>query len=174
MLPRVVGSVPFTSGTLVADDDYVPLAFRAYKEVLPSPYIWQGMGTDRLVELTIDRESKVLRGVKLVLCGFKRSGTIGLAYGTAEIIAGLPVIGTTGFKRTESLMHPLHIHESDFDVILSGHDCFVVFEPDAAPSRCYRVDRVGVFEAVSEIVAVGFFGLVNREISNIDRLVPTR
>lgn len=174
MLLQVVGSILASAGVTRADDDYIPLTFRAQEGVLPSPYVWQAHGQDKLLEVSIERDSNVPMNVTLVVCHQKRRAAVGGRYDRAETIFGLPIVRTEAFRSNPAKpsLHPLHGHHDDFGVVVSGHDVFIELDAGRAPDRCYRVDRVGFLASAHEIVGIAFFDLTETELLNLDRLVP--
>ena len=167
MLLRVIGVAPLTRGALVVAEDYVPIAFRTHEDLLPAPFIWQALGADRLLEITIDRDTMAISGIKVVLYPSIAVGSGALGSATVEEVSGLPVVSGGGFIQPD-WGHPFHAHQCDFEAAVSGRDVFVVFAPGRAPERLYRADRVGVFEEGGEVVAVGFFGLSDADLAGIN------
>ena len=167
MLLRVIGVAPLTRGALVVAEDYVPIAFRTYEDVLPAPFTWQAVGADRLLEITIDRDTMAISGIKVVLDPSIAVGSDALGSATVDEVSGLPVVSGGGFTQPD-WGHPFHAHPCDFEAGVSGRDVFVVFAAGRAPERLYRADRVGVFEEGGEVVAVGFFGLSDADLAGIN------
>ena len=173
MLLKISGFVPWTDGQLTADDKYVPLSFSAYESLIAAPYIWQAHGTDRLIECMVDRDSGVLVGVKVVLCSEKKHGLLPGWHDSAARAYGLPTVQNVGFDRPgrDPSLQPFHRHDHHFEMTVAGSDVSISLAA-TVPSRCFRVDRVGLFAAEEEIVGIGFYSLTDLELANLDRLVP--
>ena len=67
MLLKVTGSVADSGGRLVADHDYVPLAFQTAEATLASPYLWFAQTPFKVLEIKADRDSRVVAAIVLVL-----------------------------------------------------------------------------------------------------------
>lgn len=149
----------------LAVDDFVPFSFRAYTGVLASPYLWRvGNFTTSLLELKIDKQSKLVLGVTLSLYNQKLRTEIPPSYLAVELAAGLPVANTDIFSNDR------HDETREFELVQNGNSFIAVLNGGVQPQRCLRADRVGFYERAGEICGIGFFDLTASEIEKLKSL----
>lgn len=161
MMLTFQGKQELPGGQLVVDD-FVPFSFRAYTGVLAAPYLWRiGNFKSSLLELKIDKQSRLVLGITLTLYNKELRTKIPPSYLAVELEAGLPV------ANTEALSNNRHDEIRDFELVQNGNSFIAVLNGGVQPQRCLRADRVGFYERASEICGIGFFDLTATEVEKL-------
>ena len=161
MMLIIQGKKDLRAGQLVVDE-YVPFSFQAYTGILPDPYLWRiGNFKTSLMELTIEKQSKLVLGITLTLYNRKLQTEIPPSYLAVEVATGFPVANTEMFSNDR------HDETRDFELVQNGNSFIAVLNDGVQPQRCLRADRVGFYERANEICGIGFFDLTASEVKKL-------
>jgi hypothetical protein len=146
---------PLDAKCLIEVDDYVPLRFRTYERPLGASYLRVGDQTKSLVELLIDPNRGLLRGMTVTwfsaLSAWPRMEI-------REVALGLPLLAVPWGKsnRIDSGV--------DFSVSVHGSDILVSWAAlERCDASCFQ-DRVRFLVVEGHLVGVHFSGLGSDQI----------
>jgi len=154
---------PLDAKCLIEVDDYVPLRFRTYERPLGASYLRVGDRTKSLVELLIDPNQGLLRGIT-VTCFSALSSWPHME--TREVALGLPVLAVPWGKanRIDSGV--------DFSVSVHGSDILVSWAAlDRCDASCFQ-DRVRFLAVDGQLAGAHFSGLEPDQIKAFLRHAP--
>jgi hypothetical protein len=156
---RIIGIFPVLNSRLKVDP-YVPLAFKAYDNVLPQPYLWlTGNLHTSLCELKIERETGILRGATLVSAGSDTLTPLPIESEALQQNSGLPIIDRSALIRDSV------DEKREISLMYKNNAIYVAFDSAWNPSSCIVNDRMAFFEQNGELCGIGFLQLTQGEIT---------
>lgn len=133
-------------------DYYVPLNFEAYEDVIPGPRLFVIGNRRSLLEMTIDPETFVLRGVTLVLFDRVLSPAEVVEPFCAEQLEGLPVVDPSCLPEEVTREHV------DFWVALVDDELVIDWSTTPQFSQLIRYHSVDFYTAHGELRRIAFRG----------------
>lgn len=146
-------------------DEYVPLRFRSYEDVLGLKHIRLGDFSDSLFEISVDPTSMVLRG--FTLTAFKESHEL-RSIGILPVMNGLPIIETL-----YNFYGPIGAQYTDirtqFSVGFGGDVVEIDFGGLCDAQRTIIYANVAFYLGrVNDLVGIRVIGLTPKQVSILD------
>lgn len=157
-------AIPCSLPGTIEVDPYVPLSFRTYADVLAGPkYYRLGNFQTSLLEIVVDPDSSLVRGLCLVSCDHLAPANKPIELHATRVEWGLPMV-RSGFLRENR-----RDFRRELNVALTK-DIFVIdWGCDDVADLSIRHDRISFYIVDSKLCRIAFSHLTKEEVATLKR-----
>lgn len=161
---EIVCAMPSVFPGTIEVDPYIPLSFRTYDDVLPGPkYYRLGNFQTSLLEIAVDADSSLVRGLCLVSCDRLAPGNRPIDLCARHVEWGLPMV-CSGF-----LLENRRDCRHELNVALANGNFVIDWGCDDVADLSIRYDRVSFYVVDFKLCRIAFNHLTEEEVVTLER-----